>query len=185
MKVVFFILPIIILIVIFVILSLKIKILMLLSTKSKSIYYSMNHKVFSILEGKILVLSDGSISVINKKNIIIDKHVPSDYSKILATNIIKILRPTKLNVYISTGNVDNAYKTAIIAGLSKVFGGIISALLKSKDVEVFYDQETDTSNNEFSVAVDLNLKISIIKLIFILIKSKKEYKKIKENNNEN
>lgn len=181
MRVVFFILLIIfIALAVLILLGNKYKVLFLVSSKQKSAYYTLNHRIFTLVQGKVLILEDGSISVITRKNKMIKKEVPSDYSREIAKEILGIMRLTRLDVYLNSGRVGDAFTTAITMGLGEIMGGVMTSILTNKEVETEFHHISDGNSDEFSVAVNLNVRITLLSLIFAIFRAKKNYNKIKE-----
>lgn len=178
MRVVFFILSaVLILIICALLFSPKFKIMLVISERTKSAYYSVAHRLVSLTKGKIILLEDGSISVVDKKSILLEKRLPKELSKILGKNILAKISLDGLEVYTSGGKKDNPFLTAMASGVMASVFGAVTGVLKTKNIETDINARADFKDDNFTVAISSKIKISILNFIIVLIKSNKEYKK--------
>ena len=177
MRIVFFIVLTIFIIVLTMLSGIKFKVLFLYANKSKSAFYTLNHKLFTLMQGKVLLLEDGKISIITKKNKMMQKDVPKAQSKQIALNILSKIKLKKVDVYIDSGKKQTPLVTALVNGGIKSISGILSSVLRTKNIETNFILNESFEEEEFSIALDLNVKISALSLIISILKAKKEYKK--------
>ena len=180
MRIVFFILLGLLTILFFFLVGIKFKVLALLKSDSKSVYYTLNHRFINLIQGKVLVLEQGGISVINKRSILMKKDSAPEFSKIMAMELLKNIKITRLDVYVDTGFVKDAFISALVYGGGLGFGGVVSALLNNKNIDTHFHFSNDTQVKDIAIALDLNIKVSALKIIIALIKSKLKFKKTKQ-----
>lgn len=178
MKVVFFILGILVVLACLVLLFVpRFKIMLILSERTKSAYYSVAHKLISLTKGKIILLDDGSVSVVDKKSVFLQKKLPKELSNILARNGISKIKITNLEVYWSGGKKDNPFLSAMAGGFASVVMGVALAVMQNKGAGTSFDSRTDFKDTNFTLALSSKIKISVFSLLVVYIQSKKEYKK--------
>jgi len=175
MKVVFFVLLGIFLGLFLLLFGVKFKVLVLLHAKNKSAYYTLNHRLFSLFQGKVILLEDGKVSIIISKNKIFPKSTKEGFGSILGKEIMKQISVRRLDVYVDTGKVGDAMTTAIVAGGVKSVSGIISAIMKNKQIETHFHISQDRDDEVVTVALDLNVKINLIQFLIAYIKANKKY----------
>ena len=177
MEVVFFVLLGILSIIILLLFGIKFKVLALLHSKNKSAYYTLNHRFLSLVQGKVIILENGKVSVILTKNKILPKKSKEGFGSILGLEILKNLNISRLDVYIDNAKIKDAMTTALIGGGVKSVAGIISAILTNKKIQTNFHFSTSKENEDFVVAINLNVKISLLKFLIAYIKAKKKYNK--------
>ena len=175
MKVVFFILLGIFLLLILFLFGVKFKVLMLIHAKNKSAYYTLNHRLFSLFQGKVILLEDGKVSIIISKNKILPKKSKEGFGSILGKEIVKQINIKRLDVYVDTTKMGDAMTTALFAGGIRSLSGIILAIMKNKDVETHFHISNSKGDEDFTVAVDLNVKINLLQFLIAYTKAKKKY----------
>ena len=92
MNVVFFIFVGLVMIFLLFLIGIKFKVLCLLHSKNKSVYYTLNHKFFSIIQGKAIILDDGGFSVVIHKNKIVPRDRRENFGLYLAKEILSIIK---------------------------------------------------------------------------------------------
>lgn len=182
MRVVFFLLLIIfVALAVFVLLGNRYKVLLLVSRSQRTAYYTLNHRFLNFIQGKVIILDDGGISVMFKKNWLIKKDSPPAYTKILAREILGITKLTRMDVYLETGQMKDAFITSVMNGAMDTIGGALIGVLKSKEVVTKFHHKKTSEKNEIGVAIDLNIKITLLSFMFASIRAKIKYKKEKNN----
>lgn len=180
MKIVFFILCISFAVLIILFLNLKFKVLFLVTTENQSLYYTLNHRFLNLMQGKVLVLGNREISVIVKKNVLLSKSTSEQFSKAFAIELLSRIKLKRLDVYIDTGFVSDAFVSAMIAGGTTGLAGVVKSYLSWSQTEtrVFVSHGFKTKN--YSLAVDLNIKISAIKIITSVLSANRKVVKIEK-----
>ena len=156
----------------------KFKVLLLVTSKNKSIFFTLNHKLFTLVQGKVLVLEDGQISVITKK--IIKKQSEPGLDNLIAKEMLTKTKLTKLDVYVDNGKIKDAYLSALVAGSGEAVAGIVKGLLQTKGIETKFHFVNNLNNEDITLAVDLNIKISLVQALIAYIRAKQELKREKE-----
>ena len=180
MKVVFFILLAILVIFILLIIRTKFKVLLLFHLKNKSAYYTLNNRLFTLIQGKVLVLEDGQISVMIKKNKLLKKQTEEGFGEAFFSEIIKKIKLERLDVYVDQGKFGSEMTTALLSGGAKSIAGIVSAILNNKDIETKFHMLNTENKNELSVAVNTNIKISLLGGLVSYLRAKKKLKQLNE-----
>lgn len=150
------------------------RVMVVLSGGTKSAYYTFLHKLFTLERGKIMLLSDGTISVINKKSILLQKPIPKPVMIKFASFVWNAIKVKRLRVYISSNL--NSMQDALVLGSTKVLGSVLDALvpfITRSEIEVVATK----SRERGTVAVESKIKISIARALICYIKAKNEYKK--------
>ena len=169
------IIAIILIIIAFALFAPKIRIMMVLSGGSRGAYYAFRHKLFLVEQGKILLLADGTISVVNKKTILLEKQLPKELMLIFIKKLQKIIKIKNLSIYLSMQG--KSMEEALAMGAVDAFGGIIMSILQSfniKDVKIISTKTKERG----ALALDTNIKISVLKMVLCFIGAKHEYKKL-------
>lgn len=174
MKIVFFLLCALLCVLLILLLNLKFKVLFLVTSENQSAYYTLNHRFFNLLQGKILVLDNREISLIIKKNVILTKSSNQEFSKRFAFELLSRVKLKRIDVFVDTGIVSDAFISAIIAGGATGIAGVVKSLLShtSAQTSVYVTNEFKTKN--YAVAVDLNIKISTLKIIASMLSARKK-----------
>ena len=175
MKVVFFILVGIFMLILFLLIGIKFKVMCLLHSKNRSVYYALNHKLFSVVQGKAIVLDDGGFSVVFHKNRIIPKTRKDGFGVQLAMEILSSFKIEHLEIYIDTVRIGDAMTTALLHGGIGSLSGIISAILKNNNISTDIHVVNEKDSQDFTMAIDLNIKISLWKFIGAYWKANKKY----------
>lgn len=176
MKVVFFILLGIFLLIFLVLIGIKFKVLCLIHSKNKSVYYSLNHKIFSLMQGKAIILEDGGYSIVIHKNRIIPKSKKEGFGVYLAKQILTNIKLSRLDVYIDTAKTKDAMITALLQGGVNSISGIITSIMKNKEIQTEFHVTHNNKNKDFTMAINLNIKISLGAFIVSYLRANKEYK---------
>lgn len=155
------------------------RIMLILSGDTKSAIYSFRHKLFSMERGKVLLLDDGSISVVNKKSILLQRSIPKGIMLRFVKFIFNKIDLSKLKLYISSK--PNSMQSAMFLGASSGIGEIINQIMPQiLKGEILV--ETVSSSEQISVAVESQIKVSLFWVIWSYVKAKKQYNKSKEKN---
>lgn len=180
MRVVFFVLSIVLIVALlaFLIFGQKFKVLLLATSKNKSAFFTLNHKLFTLVQGKVILLEDGQVSVVTKK--IIQSQTEPGLENLLAKQMLKKTKLTRLDVYVDNGKVKNAFLSAIVAGTGESLAGVIRGMLETKGVETHFHFVNNLNNEDITLAVDLNIKISLLNAIIAYVQAKRKLKKEKE-----
>ena len=176
MKVVFFILVGIIMLIFLILIGIKFKVLCLLHSKNKSMYYTLNHKFFSVMQGKAIVLDEGGYSIVMHKNKIIPKSSKEGFGFYLGKEIVSVIKINRLDVYIDTAKTKDAMITALVQGGISSIAGIIASIMKNKNILTEFHISNERTNEDFTMAINLNIKISLLQFIFAYLRANKEYK---------
>ena len=177
MKVVCLILIILFLVMLLLFLSPKIKVMIILSERTQSAYYLVSNKFTTLTKGKVLLLEDGSISIVDKKSVLLQKRLPKELSSILIKDFINKIKLTGVNIYISGGKKDNPFYSALLGGTADVILKILGGVLNIKRVETDLSVRTDFKDDNYTIALQSSIKISIILAVLTIIKSNIKYKK--------
>lgn len=178
MKIVFFILCLSFLIFLISLLNLKFKVLFLVASENRSVYYTLNHRFFNLMQGKILVLSNNEISFIVKKSVLLSKSTSQQFSKSFALELLSRIRLKRVDVYIDTGFLSDAYISAIVAGGMTGLAGVVKSFLSQSQVETKTHITHEFETKNYSLAVDLNIKISTFKIIISILSAHRKVVKI-------
>lgn len=152
----------------------RFRIMVVLSGGTKSAYYAFRHKLFDLERGKIIILDDGSISVVNKKSVLLEKPIPKKLMILIIEKLWGALKIKKLKIYSSVQ--DTGMIPALVTGALVSVSGIIDAINNSLKTDVVSLGVTK-SRERASVAVSSVIKLSLIKIIISIISAKIEYKK--------
>jgi len=182
MKVVCLILVILFIVVCILAFSPAFKVMIVVSERTKSVYYLVKNKLANLTKGKIILLEDGSISIVDKKSILLKKRLPKKLSKILATEFIKKVKITNFDCFVSGGKKEDPYTTAIITGYLKTIFGVFRGVASKIGIESELNARSDFKDNNYTLALTSTLKISLIEAIVVLIKSNIKYKKLQKEN---
>lgn len=174
MRVVSFFVVLIVLLLI-ILLSIRFRVMILFDSNSKCAYYSLCHRFASLLQGKVLLLEDGKISFISNKMKILDKKLPKLQEKILISKIIKATKINHINIYTYGSVTKDSFVSAMFGGVSNCLGGIICTLAKNKNIRITIKNDDYITDTPVSVAVNLNIKISLLGALYALIYSKIKY----------
>lgn len=155
--------------------GIKFKVLCLIHSKNKSMYYALNHKLFSIMQGKAIILEEGGFSVVLHKNKIIPKSKREGFGVYLGKEIVSAVKIKRLDVYIDTAKISDAMKTALVKGGINSIAGIISSIMKNKSIDSDFHVSNEATNEDFTMAIDLNIKISLFQFLIAYIRANKEY----------
>lgn len=178
MRIVFFVLPIILLVIIYLLIGIKFKLLMLIKTDNKSVYYTLNHRFINLVQGKVLVLEGGSLSVITRKSILLSKNPPKGLGKLIALEMLTNINLTRVDIYLDTGRTKDAFVSALVDGGGIVFGEIVKWILENKGTTTNIHYSNNLNRTDYALAIDLNVKITTLKILISLIKAKIKYKKL-------
>ena len=159
-----------------ILMGIKFKVLCLIHSKNKSVYYTLNHKLFSLMQGKAIILEDGGYSVVMHKNKIIPKSKKEGFGVYLAKQILTKIKLSRLDVYIDTAKIKDAMLTALLQGGVNSISGIISSIMKNKEIQTEFHVTNDNHNEDFTMAINLNIKISLWTFIVSYLRANKEYK---------
>jgi len=179
MRIVFFILLGVVIVVFYLLVGIKFKVLALIKSDSKSAYYTLNHRFLNLIQGKVLVLDGGELSVINKKNILFSKKTEKGFAKYIALEMLENIKLTRVDVFIDTGLVKDAFLSAIVSGGSVSIGGIIKGIMENKQIKTNIHYSNNLNRQDFAIAVDLNIKITTLRIILSIIKAKIKFRKSK------
>ena len=178
MKVVFFVLGIIfLLLILLILLRPTFKIMMVLSERTRSAYYSIKGAGLSLTKGKVILLSSGEISIVDKKSILLSKRIPKKLSKILAKNMVDKIGIESFEVFVSGGKKDNPYLTATISGVLSAIFSAAGAVSSFRGTKSDFDVRTDFKGNKITVGVISKIKISLLSMIVEGHRSIWQYKK--------
>ena len=183
MRIVFFILLGVMSFMFYLLVGIKFKVLALIKSDKRSAYYTLNHRFVNLLQGKALVLENGEVSVITKKNKLLSKKTPEGYGKFIALEILSVVKITRLDVYIDTGLVKDMFLSAIMSGGAVGVGGVIKTIMDAKNIETNFHYSNNLNRKDFALAVDLNIKVTTLQILKSIILAKIKYNKsIKEKN---
>ena len=181
MRMVFFILLGIMTLLFYLLIGVKFRVLLLIKSDTKSVYYTLNHRFMNLIQGKAMVLENGSVSLITKKNKLISKDTPDGYSKNILLELLSRVKLIRLDIFVDTGMTKDMFLSAMVSGGAIGVGEIVASIMRNKNIKTDVHYSNNLKRKDFALAVDLNIKATTFAVLRALIGAKKKYKKqIKE-----
>ena len=181
MEIVFFILAVILVLIILLIISpQKFLVMAVLDRDTNGIYYSFSHSIFKLAKGKLLFLDDGTVSVIDEKNKLFNSSIEPQLGVILASEMLKTIKLTNLYISYANGEVIDAFVTALLSGSLYTIAGNTRTMIESLDLPVEIDLLPTFGDEKVTLSALTHIRASLLSMTIAVIKSKKQYNKIKE-----
>lgn len=179
MKVVLFIFVVIFLLFLLFAIPMKVNAKIVLDLESKSLYYSLNGCFLRLSSGKIYLLENFSLSVINESIFFMNIKQPNIDKQILLEELSKKMKIKKILLLTDAGISSDAYLTSMLVGSFNAIFESLALGAKIRDIDYNIEGRPIYGESNLNIAGEIDLSINLIKLVMALIASKQRSKQIK------